>query len=47
VIIAGYHIARAIEPRELADARMAVDESAREVGEPPPDDDQRRQEPRP
>jgi uracil-xanthine permease len=41
VIIVGYHLARAIEPRELANARMAVDDSAPEVGEPPPDDEQR------
>jgi uracil-xanthine permease len=32
VIIAGYHVARAIEPRELAHARMAVDDTAPEVG---------------
>ena len=34
VIIAGYHVARAIEPRELAHARMAVDDTAPEVGAP-------------
>jgi uracil-xanthine permease len=39
VIIAGYHIAKAIEPRELAAARMAVDDTAPEVGGLPPDDD--------
>jgi uracil-xanthine permease len=41
VIIAGYHVARAIEPRELAEARMAVDDTAPEVRDVPPDDDQR------
>jgi xanthine/uracil permease len=47
VIIAGYHVARAIEPRELAEAKMAVDDSAPEVRDEPPPDDERRQEPRP
>jgi uracil-xanthine permease len=43
VIIAGYHVARAIEPRELAHARMAVDDTAPEVGGPR--DDERPQQP--
>jgi uracil-xanthine permease len=42
VIIAGYHIAKAIEPRELAAARMAVDDTAPEVGGLPPDDERPR-----
>ena len=47
VIIAGYHLARAIEPRELAESKMAVDDSAPEVRDQPPPEDERRQEPRP
>jgi uracil-xanthine permease len=38
VILAGYHIARAIEPQELAHARMAVDNTAPEVGDKPDQD---------
>jgi xanthine/uracil permease len=38
VIIAGYHVARAVEPQELAHARMAVDNSAPEVGNRPDQD---------